>query len=218
MLLPLFIKNEVRSTSVMIRVVNNKPSPIALEPLNGQKAAVLSLLVQLPCGDEDYTPSNQSGLAIASALVSLGNPRKQSCEPSKGDKNKLRKHIHQSHPDAYNGSKNFKNVKPCVFQEFLFSSPSSLLFSFFASLLLLRFSSPSSLLLFSSSSFFFFFSSFLFFFFSFFSSFFFLFFFFSFFLFSFFLFFSSFSFFLFFLFFSLLSLFFSSFSSSSLFS
>ena len=52
--------------------VNNKPSPIALEPLNGQKAAVLSLLVQLPCGDEDYTPSNQSGLAIASALVSLG--------------------------------------------------------------------------------------------------------------------------------------------------
>lgn len=52
--------------------MNNKPSPIALEPLNGQKAAVLSLLVQLPCGDEDYTPSNQSGLAIASALVSLG--------------------------------------------------------------------------------------------------------------------------------------------------
>lgn len=82
------------------KAVNNKPSPIALEPLNGQKAAVLSLLVQLPCGDEDYTPSNQSGLSIASALVSLGNPRKQSSEPSKCDKNKLRKHIHQSHPDA----------------------------------------------------------------------------------------------------------------------
>eukprot|EP00106_Octopus_bimaculoides_P002004 XP_014769446.1 PREDICTED: attractin-like protein 1 [Octopus bimaculoides] len=80
--------------------VSNKPSPIALEPLNGQKAAVLSLLVQLPCGDEDYTPSNQSGLAIASALVSLGNPRKQSCEPNKSDKNKHRRHIHQSHPDA----------------------------------------------------------------------------------------------------------------------
>ncbi|GAB1604315.1 attractin-like protein 1 isoform X2 [Argonauta hians] len=80
--------------------VSNKPSPIALEPLNGQKAAVLSLLVQLPCGDEDYTPSNQSGLAIASALVSLGNPRKQSGEPNKSDRNKHRRHTHQSHPDA----------------------------------------------------------------------------------------------------------------------
>ena len=50
-----------------------KPAPIALEPINGQKAAVLSLLIQLPCGDEDHTPDGQSGLAIGSSLVALGN-------------------------------------------------------------------------------------------------------------------------------------------------
>lgn len=49
-----------------------KPAPIALEPINGHKAAVLSLLIQLPCGDEDHTPHGQSGLAIGSSLVSLG--------------------------------------------------------------------------------------------------------------------------------------------------
>ena len=49
-----------------------KPAPIALEPINGHKAAVLSLLIKLPCGDEDYTPHGQSGLAIGSSLVSLG--------------------------------------------------------------------------------------------------------------------------------------------------
>ncbi len=49
-----------------------KPAPIALEPINGQKVAVLSLLIQLPCGDDDFTPHGQSGLAIGSSLVSIG--------------------------------------------------------------------------------------------------------------------------------------------------
>uniref|UniRef100_A0A8D8ZS86 Attractin-like protein 1 n=1 Tax=Cacopsylla melanoneura TaxID=428564 RepID=A0A8D8ZS86_9HEMI len=50
------------------------PSPIALEPCAGNRAAVLSLLIRLPTGGQPYTPSGQSaGLALASALVSLGN-------------------------------------------------------------------------------------------------------------------------------------------------
>ncbi|KFM65679.1 hypothetical protein X975_04402, partial [Stegodyphus mimosarum] len=48
------------------------PTPIALEPCSGGKAAVLSLIVRLPPGEEEYTPAGQSGLGIASALVSLG--------------------------------------------------------------------------------------------------------------------------------------------------
>lgn len=48
------------------------PTPIALEPCSGGKAAVLSLIVRLPPGDGQYTPPGQSGLGIASALVSLG--------------------------------------------------------------------------------------------------------------------------------------------------
>ena len=50
----------------------NKPTQMALEPLHNQKAAVVSLFVQLPGGDEDFTPSGTSGLAIGSALISIG--------------------------------------------------------------------------------------------------------------------------------------------------
>ncbi|KAG7168510.1 Attractin-like [Homarus americanus] len=68
------------------------PSPIALEPCCGNRAAVLSLLVQLPTGGEPYTPiGHPGGLAIASTLVTLGNPRKCSNDPitlAKGDVNK----------------------------------------------------------------------------------------------------------------------------------
>lgn len=49
-----------------------KATPVTVEPLFGQKAAVLSVIVRLPRGDEDYTPLDQSGLAIGSALVTLG--------------------------------------------------------------------------------------------------------------------------------------------------
>ncbi|XP_018329605.1 attractin isoform X2 [Agrilus planipennis] len=62
------------------------PSPIALEPCFGNRAAVLSLLVRLPTGGERHTVKGQSsGLAIASALVTLGNPRKLSIDPVKTD-------------------------------------------------------------------------------------------------------------------------------------
>ncbi|UYV73510.1 ATRN [Cordylochernes scorpioides] len=50
----------------------NHPTPIALEPLADNRAAILSLILVLPSGDDCYTPVGQSGLAIASALVSLG--------------------------------------------------------------------------------------------------------------------------------------------------
>ncbi len=53
--------------------MSDKPAPISLEPHAGShKSAVLSLVIQLPCGDDDYTPYGQTGLAIGSALVSLG--------------------------------------------------------------------------------------------------------------------------------------------------
>ncbi|KAF2360915.1 CUB domain [Trinorchestia longiramus] len=51
-------------------------SPIALEMCSDNKAAVLSLLVQLPTGGTRYLPRlHPGGLAIASTLVSLGNQR-----------------------------------------------------------------------------------------------------------------------------------------------
>ncbi|XP_054167519.1 attractin-like protein 1 [Oppia nitens] len=50
----------------------DNPTPIALEPCNTGKAAVLSLIVRLPTGGLPSTPPGQTGIAIASALVSLG--------------------------------------------------------------------------------------------------------------------------------------------------
>ncbi|XP_076363858.1 LOW QUALITY PROTEIN: attractin-like protein 1 [Tachypleus tridentatus] len=52
------------------------PAPVALEPCLGGKAAVLSLIVKLPTNNKNYTPQGQCGIAIASALVSLGNLKK----------------------------------------------------------------------------------------------------------------------------------------------
>ena len=53
----------------------NKPTQMALEPIHNQKAAVVSLFIQLPGGDEDFTPAGTSGLAIGSALISIGKYR-----------------------------------------------------------------------------------------------------------------------------------------------
>lgn len=77
--------------------VQNSPSPIALEPCCGNQAAVLSLLVRLPTGGECYTPVGQSaGLAIASALVTLGNPRRSSHELTIRESKKTRKYSNQN--------------------------------------------------------------------------------------------------------------------------
>ncbi|XP_015604179.1 attractin isoform X2 [Cephus cinctus] len=76
------------------------PSPIALEPCCGNRAAVLSLLVRLPTGGEPYTPAGQSaGLAVASALVTLGSPRRPSQELTMKEPKKTRKSASQ-HPDS----------------------------------------------------------------------------------------------------------------------
>lgn len=48
------------------------PTPVALEPCASGKAAVLTLIVRMPTGGQEHTATGQSGLAIASALVSLG--------------------------------------------------------------------------------------------------------------------------------------------------
>lgn len=52
---------------------NYNPTPVALEPCATGKAAVLSLIVRLPSGGNQRSPAGQTGLAIASALVSLGS-------------------------------------------------------------------------------------------------------------------------------------------------
>ncbi|CAL1533125.1 unnamed protein product [Lymnaea stagnalis] len=78
----------------------NKPSAIAIEPLADHKAAILTLLIQLPTGDADFSPSGQSGLAVGSALVSIGSNRKQSLDHAKGDKSKIRKNLTYNHPDT----------------------------------------------------------------------------------------------------------------------
>lgn len=61
-----------RESEVFLPWKNNNPTPIALEPCSTGKAAVLSLIVRLPTGGTGNVPSGQTGLAIASALVSLG--------------------------------------------------------------------------------------------------------------------------------------------------
>nr|XP_022341694.1 attractin-like protein 1 isoform X2 [Crassostrea virginica] len=71
---------------------STKPSQVAYEPLHHQKAAVISLIVQLPTGEDEWTPNGASGVAIASALVTVGHHRKQSLEHGgKGDKSKHKK-------------------------------------------------------------------------------------------------------------------------------
>ncbi|XP_062573722.1 attractin-like protein 1, partial [Saccostrea cucullata] len=79
---------------------NTKPSQIAYEPLNHQKAAVISLIVQLPTGDDEWTPNGASGVAVASALVTVGHHRKQSLEHGgKGDKSKHKKVLFPGNQD-----------------------------------------------------------------------------------------------------------------------
>lgn len=58
---------------------------MALEPCASGKAAVLSLIVRLPTGGQEHTATGQSGLAIASALVSLGTLCKTIKEDGKSD-------------------------------------------------------------------------------------------------------------------------------------
>ncbi|GLV41896.1 distracted [Carabus blaptoides fortunei] len=92
----------VISDSAAKRRKRDAPSPIALEPCSGNRAAVLSLLVRLPTGGEPFTPRGQSaGLAIASALVTLGNPRKPSVDQCKTTEAKYKSRKAQSqHPDS----------------------------------------------------------------------------------------------------------------------
>ncbi|XP_011499163.1 PREDICTED: attractin-like protein 1 [Ceratosolen solmsi marchali] len=69
------------------------PSPIALEPCCGNRAAVLALLVRLP------TRGELAGLAVASALVTLGSPRRPSQELTIKEPKKSRKSSSQ-HPET----------------------------------------------------------------------------------------------------------------------
>lgn len=62
----------VAPTLDKMRYKHDNPTPIALEPCNKNRAAVLSLILRLPTGGTGEVPIGQTGVAIASALVSLG--------------------------------------------------------------------------------------------------------------------------------------------------
>jgi len=49
-----------------------KCAPVAFEPLSCHKAAVLTVIVKMPTGDDEFSPPDQCGIAIGSALVTLG--------------------------------------------------------------------------------------------------------------------------------------------------
>ncbi|ERL89257.1 hypothetical protein D910_06630, partial [Dendroctonus ponderosae] len=93
---------EMSDLSKRERRKKDAPSPIALEPCEGSRAAVLSLLVRLPTGSQPYTVKGQSaGLAIASALVTLGNPRRLSIDHMKIETKTGKGRKGQSqHPDS----------------------------------------------------------------------------------------------------------------------
>ncbi|XP_025093871.1 attractin-like isoform X2 [Pomacea canaliculata] len=95
------LRDHVDSALRRRKKLTSKPSAVAIEPLSGSKAAVLTLLIQLPFGDGEFAPSGQSGMAVGSALIAIGTNRKQSLEHIKGDKPKMRKHIYHTHPDTY---------------------------------------------------------------------------------------------------------------------
>merc|ERR1711894_47547 len=66
------VNREENVTNVRRRRKRARPSPIALEPCEGNRAAVLSLIVRMPTGGKPYTPNGYTGIAIASSLVTLG--------------------------------------------------------------------------------------------------------------------------------------------------
>lgn len=104
-LVELGVKEKLELTKLedlTVRKVREAPSPIALEPCFGNKAAVLSLLVLLPTSDALFPMKGRyAGLAVASALVTLGNPRKMSIDQAKFEikGGKCRKSQSQ-HPDS----------------------------------------------------------------------------------------------------------------------
>lgn len=82
------VADDERLQEPFIPPKHNNPTPIALEPCNTGKAAVLSLIVRLPTGGTGQVPPGQTGLAIASALVSLGSMDKgKEGETSSANKN-----------------------------------------------------------------------------------------------------------------------------------
>ncbi|CAD5118840.1 DgyrCDS7518 [Dimorphilus gyrociliatus] len=55
------------------RHTRRKKSPlISLEPMASHKSGIVTVFMRLPTGDSDYPPYMQSGLALASCLVTLG--------------------------------------------------------------------------------------------------------------------------------------------------
>lgn len=82
------IKLQQTSNSNFENPTHNNPTPVALEPCYNNKAAVLSLIVRLPTGGTGEIPVGQTGIAIASALVSLGPIEQKMHDNIKNNSNK----------------------------------------------------------------------------------------------------------------------------------
>lgn len=66
------VSQSVNDSFVSTKLKNNA-NPVAIEPCSTGRAAVFSFILRLPTGGSGSVPSGQTGLAIASALVSLSN-------------------------------------------------------------------------------------------------------------------------------------------------
>lgn len=85
------IESNGKTCNRIVQKADN-PTPIALEPCHRNRAAVLSLILRLPTGGSGQVPIGQTGIAIASALVSLG-PGAQKMSKSNGNNRKGTSHI-----------------------------------------------------------------------------------------------------------------------------
>ncbi|KAM6951255.1 attractin-like protein 1 [Aplochiton taeniatus] len=76
--------------------VEGPPKPIAMEPCSGGKAAVLTVLLNLPSGPSGLPPPGQSGIAIACALIDTSQQKPMEFkEKSQGLKNRKPFPAHQ---------------------------------------------------------------------------------------------------------------------------
>uniref|UniRef100_A0AAR2J9J2 Attractin-like 1a n=1 Tax=Pygocentrus nattereri TaxID=42514 RepID=A0AAR2J9J2_PYGNA len=62
-------EEEEEEEELLMGQVETEPGPIAIEPCSGSRAAVLTVLVNLPRENSGVPPPGQSGIAVASALI-----------------------------------------------------------------------------------------------------------------------------------------------------
>ncbi|XP_077992307.1 attractin-like protein 1 [Glandiceps talaboti] len=90
----LHVEKEVNSPYVPPNQTQGKASAVAIEPCTGDKAAVLNLIIRLPCTEKGFSPDEYNGMAIGSALVQV-NSKKIPENKDKGGSIRRRKQQNQ---------------------------------------------------------------------------------------------------------------------------